>query len=70
MGWFPHCDCNLYYIMYRETTSGLIKGDEIRACLDRRRLEEAHLKYAILLVYQIIPSTSQVGKSHVTSALH
>lgn len=41
--------------MHRETASGSIKGDEIRACLDRRRLEEAHLKYAILLVYRNYP---------------
>ena len=31
-----------------------IKGDKIRACLDRRCLE-AHLKYAILLVYRDNP---------------
>ena len=42
----------IVHYVCRQTTN---HGDEVRACLDRRRLEEAHLRYAIVMVYRDYP---------------
>lgn len=40
----------MFHFSDTTTSQGLILCE--RACLDRRRLEEAHLKYSILRMYQ------------------
>lgn len=44
-----NCACFNNYLYFSNDTFQAVSE---RACLDRRRLTEAHLKYAILLMYQ------------------